>query len=174
VYDYTYSLAYSQAYSLGGRTNVRAEEAIQKAFVEVTVLGERYLDDLADALSPGLRRGTAQPLLRLHRDGPERVSVLARALGLDSTTVTRHLDELERRGLVTRTQDATDGRASVVRLTAMALAQLDAAQAERRRRLRDVMAGWPAQERSEFARLFGRFVEDAAHDSALTSGARSG
>ena len=138
------------------------EETILAAFVELTALGERYLDDFAEALSPGLRRGTAQPLIRLYRNGPQRVTALARDLGLDSTTVTRHLDELERRDLVARTPDPTDRRASLVRLTPVALAQLDTAEAERRRRLRVVLADWPAADRVTFARLLSRFADQPA------------
>lgn len=146
------------------------EETILAAFVELTTLGQRYQDELADELSPGLRRGTAQPVLRLHRDGPQRVSVLARQLGLDSTTVTRHLDELERRGLVARVPDDADKRASVVRLTPEAVARLDAAETERRRRLHGVLADWPPAERDTFARLLTRFAEQPA----LTVGAHRG
>ena len=143
-------------------SGVPIEETILAAFVELTARGEQYLDDFAEALSPGLRRGTAQPLIRLYRHGPQRVTGLARDLGLDSTTVTRHLDELERRELVARTPDPTDRRASLVRLTPGALAQLDAAEAERRRRLRVALADWPAADRTTFARLLSRFAEQPA------------
>jgi len=148
-----------------------AEDTILAAFVEITAIGQRYQDELADELSPGLRRGTAQPVLRLHRDGPQRVSALARGLGLDSTTVTRHLDELERRGLVVRRPDDADRRASVVGLTAEAVARLDAADTERRRRLRHLLADWPAADRQSFARLLARFAE---RPSLVTTGARHG
>jgi DNA-binding MarR family transcriptional regulator len=150
------------------------EDSIHAAFVELTALGERYLDDFAAELSPGLRRGTAQPLLRLHRDGPQRVSALAQALGLDSTTVTRHVDELERRGLVSRTTDVADRRALLVRLTPQAVARLDAAETERRRRLRAVLADWPAADRQAFARLLTRFVDRPALDAELTSAVSRG
>src|SRR5262249_42787575 len=111
---------------------LRIEDAIHDAFVELTTLGEQYLSDFADRLSPGLRPGAGPPLLRLHRTGPERVSELAVQLGLDPTTVTRHLDELESRGLIVRRPDPTDRRATLVHLTPAAVAKLDAADADRR------------------------------------------
>jgi DNA-binding MarR family transcriptional regulator len=150
----------------------RLEDALHDAFVELTALGEQYLSDLADELSPGLRRGAVQPLLRLHRIGPERISALACHLGLDSTTVSRHLDELETRGLIARAPDATDGRAVVVRLTTKAVAKMDAADAARRARLHDLLADWPAHDRHEFARLLSRFVHRPALASEIGAGAR--
>jgi len=136
----------------------RLEDAVHDAFVELTSIGDRYLNAFAEELSPGLRRGAVQPLLRLHRVGIERVSEVAAGLGLDATTVTRHLDDLESRGLITRSPDPSDRRATLVRLTPQAVARLDAADADRRTRLRELLADWPADERYEFARLLSRFV----------------
>jgi DNA-binding MarR family transcriptional regulator len=136
----------------------RLEDAVHDAFVELTSIGDHYLNAFAEELSPGLRRGAVQPLLRLHRTGVERVSGLAAGLGLDATTVTRHLDELEARGLITRRPDPSDRRAALVRLTPQAVARLDAADADRRARLRELLADWPADDRYEFARLLSRFV----------------
>jgi DNA-binding MarR family transcriptional regulator len=136
----------------------RLEDAVHDAFVELTSIGDHYLNAFAEELSPGLRRGAVQPLLRLHRLGVERVSGLAAGLGLDATTVTRHLDDLESRGLVTRRPDPSDRRATLVRLTPHAVARLDAADADRRDRLRALLADWPAGDRYEFARLLSRFV----------------
>lgn len=151
----------------------RLEDALHDAFVELTTLGEQYLSDFATRLSPGLRRGAAQPLLRLHRTGPERVSALACQLGLDSTTVTRHLDELESRGLISRAPDADDRRAVLVRLTPKAVAKLDAADAERRTRLHSLLADWPAEDRHDFARLLSRFVHRPDLGSEITAPAPS-
>ncbi|GAA5187577.1 hypothetical protein GCM10023322_36250 [Rugosimonospora acidiphila] len=155
---------------------LRIEDAIHDAFVELTTLGEQYLSDFATRLSPGLRRGAVQPLLRLHRTGPERISELALELGLDPTTVTRHLDELESRGLVARHSDPTDRRATLVHLTAKATAQLDAAEAGRRTRLAGMLADWPEADREAFARLLSRFVHrpQLAREIAVGAGERAG
>ncbi|GIH18553.1 MarR family winged helix-turn-helix transcriptional regulator [Rugosimonospora africana] len=153
---------------------LRIEDAIHDAFVELTALGEQYLSDFATRLSPGLRRGAVQPLLRLHRSGPERVSELAVQLGLDSTTVTRHLDELQARGLVARRPDPTDRRATLVHLTPKAVAQLDAAEVDRRTRLGNVLADWSAGDRYEFARLLHRFVHRPELASEIAVGVGGG
>jgi MarR family transcriptional regulator for hemolysin len=65
---------------------------------------------------------------------------LARAVGIEGPTLTRHLDALERQGLVRRSQDASDRRAVVVELTAAG----NAAHA----RLRDVVVAFDRRLRS--------------------------
>ncbi len=146
----------------------RIEDALHEAIVELTVLGERYLDHLAEQLSPGMRRGVMQPLLRLQRSGPLRVKELADALGLDPTTITRHVDDLAQRGLVVRVPDPADRRAVLVQLTSSARSLLDAAEVDRRGRLRSGLCGWSAGDRTTFADLLTRFVnrDDLAADVA--------
>jgi DNA-binding MarR family transcriptional regulator len=48
-------------------------------------------------------------------------SDLTREMGVDSTAVTRMIDRLEDKGVVTRTQDPGDGRRNIVELTPAAL-----------------------------------------------------
>jgi len=58
---------------------------------------------------------SALPLLRtLQYDGPLRLSALAAQLGLDASTVSRHVAHLEKRGMLDRTDHPEDGRASRV------------------------------------------------------------
>ena len=135
------------------------EDALHGALVELTVLGERYLDTLAEQLSPGMRRGVVHPLMRLQRSGPMRVKQLADLLGLDATTVSRHVDDLGARGLVVRVPDPRDRRAVQVRLTPAAVARLDAAEVERRGGLRQSLSGWSLEDRTRFADLLTRFVD---------------
>jgi DNA-binding MarR family transcriptional regulator len=151
------------------RKNV--EDAIHDAFVELTTLGEKDLSDFAARLSPGLRRGALQPLL-LHRTGPQRVSEFAAQLGLNSTTVARHFDELESRGLIARRPDPTDRRATLVCLTSKAVATFDALKADRRTRLSHPLADWTDTDRYESARLLHRFVHrpDLAGEIAVGVG----
>ena len=58
---------------------------------------------------------SAFPILKLlSHQGPMRLSALAQVLGLDASTVSRHARQLEDRGLLERTEDPDDGRASRV------------------------------------------------------------
>jgi DNA-binding MarR family transcriptional regulator len=140
----------------------RLEDRILDAMAVLLHTTEDYLDELAATFSAGLRRGTIAPLMLLYRVGPSRVSELAEALGLDRTTVTRHLDELEPRGLVVRRPDERDRRALVVSLTPAAVAHLDAMRMRNRQRIRQVCADWTPEERETFGRLLPRFAHESA------------
>jgi DNA-binding MarR family transcriptional regulator len=61
---------------------------------------------------------SAIPILKVlsHR-GPLRLSTLAHTLDLDASTVSRHARQLEERGLLERTDDPDDGRASRVAIS---------------------------------------------------------
>ena len=150
----------------------RLEDVLHEAFTELTVHGDIYLADFAERLSPGLGRGPIKALLKLRRLGPLRVKELAVQLRLDSTTVTRHVDDLSRRGLVSRTTDPADRRAVLVALTPGAVELLEDAEAERRGRLRDGLEDWTMRDREQFVTLLSRFVKRddlAAHASALSA-----
>jgi DNA-binding MarR family transcriptional regulator len=149
----------------------RLEDVLHEAFTELTLHGDIYLAEFAESLSPGLGRGPVKALFRLQRLGPLRVKDLAVQLRLDSTTVTRHVDDLERRGLVVREPDARDRRAVRVRLSTRAEQLLGEAEAERRGKLRDGLQGWSQADRETFVRLLSRFVRRddlAAHVAAIS------
>jgi DNA-binding MarR family transcriptional regulator len=140
---------------------VQLEDRIMDAMGLLMRMSESYLDDLAATFASGLHRGTVLPLTVLHRIGPVRVSELADALGLDRTTVTRHLDELERRGLVDRRPDERDRRAVRISLTPKAASHLDDMRAKNRQRIKRICADWAPDERRSFAHLLTRFADDS-------------
>lgn len=149
----------------------RLEDVLHEALTELTLHGDIYLADFAETLSPGMGRGPAKALFKLKRLGPLRVKDLAVQLRLDSTTVSRHVDDLERRGLVVREQDLTDRRAVLVRLSPRADELLDDAEVERRGKLRGGLLDWSPSDRETFVRLLSRFVQRddlATHVAAIT------
>ncbi|MEM9382156.1 MAG: MarR family transcriptional regulator [Planctomycetota bacterium] len=56
----------------------------------------------------------------IHRAGQVTASDLTRTIGVDSTAVTRMIDRLEDKGLVSRSKDPDDGRRHIVELTTAA------------------------------------------------------
>ena len=88
-----------------------------------------------------------------------RVTDLAARLGIDTPGVTRKAHQLERQGLVSRCRDTTDARASLVRLTPEGQWALNRFLEVRHQWFAAVLAGWPAAERREFARLLARFTD---------------
>jgi DNA-binding MarR family transcriptional regulator len=71
---------------------------------------------------------SALTLATLERQGPVRVSALAAREGIAQPSMTQLLQRLEARGLVMRSADATDARATLVTITEAGVAAL----AERR------------------------------------------
>lgn len=87
---------------------------------------------------------------------------LAAAVGIEGPTLTRHLDALERQGLVRRRQDPADRRAVVVELTSAghaAHARLLGVVIAFDRRLR---SGMSANEVDRLRDLLGRLEENVA------------
>ena len=82
------------------------------ALVRRFALGER-----ADVSCCGVTVAQAATLEAL-QSGPLRQAALGRRLGIDASTLTRNLDRLQERELVTRAPDPGDRRATRVALTA--------------------------------------------------------
>ena len=104
---------------------------------------------------------SAFPILKLlSHQGPMRLSALASALGLDASTVSRHARQLEDRGLLVRTGDPDDGRASRVALSAQGDACLARGFETRRLLLTHALDGWSDEERETLRTLLHRLVQN--------------
>jgi DNA-binding MarR family transcriptional regulator len=97
------------------------------------------------------------PLVRL---GPLRQGALAELVHADPSTVSRHVTSLVERGLVTRTADETDGRASRLVVTDAGHAELEELRRERETHLERVTGNWSEAELATFTTLFGRLLDD--------------
>ena len=107
---------------------------------------------LAEARVDVDRAGTAL-LYVLHVHGASlRLTDLAEQLHIDAPAVTRKAQQLERSGLVGRTRDVADGRASRLQLTAAGRKAISRILAARRAWLTGLLSGWPESEQAEFAR----------------------
>lgn len=93
--------------------------------------------------------------------GPRRPTAIADALGTGASHVSKIVRRLENDGLVTRSADPTDRRASLIALTP------DGRDAARHiyvlgdRMIADVLAGWPASDVRRYTDLSERFVGEA-------------
>ena len=76
------------------------------------------LSEQADVRCCGMTVAQAATITVLHVEGPLRLSVLSRRLGIAPSTLTRNVERIERRGLVERIADPEDGRATLLRLSA--------------------------------------------------------
>ena len=89
-----------------------------------------------------------------------RLTELAEHLRIDAPAVTRKAQQLERAGLVSRTRDERDARATRLQLTDTGRQVLTRYLDGRRTWLATLLTDWPETERSEFARLLRRFNDD--------------
>jgi DNA-binding MarR family transcriptional regulator len=91
--------------------------------------------------------------------GSLRVSELAGSTGLDTSTASRHVRQLEQGGYLARTGDPDDRRAFQVRLTRRGRAALDQAMRARAAVLDRAVADWPSQDRAALGTLMTRLAE---------------
>lgn len=69
------------------------------------------------ATAGGLSTAASSALSRLNREGPQRLTDLARAEGVSQPNMTQLVTRLERAALVRRTADSRDGRGVLVEVT---------------------------------------------------------
>jgi DNA-binding MarR family transcriptional regulator len=115
-----------------------------------------------------LERAAHQVLSRIASRGPSRLSALAGDLYVDLSTVSRQVAALEAAGLVRRTTDPDDRRASLIEATEAGSAIYIRNRDTWVSGLRERLADWTPAERREFVRLFARF------NDAIAAGATGG
>lgn len=100
-------------------------------------------------------------VLNVVREHPGiRVSELAGNVGLDASTVSRHIRSLEAIGYLTRVIDPRDRRASCLELTAEGLTVIAAAFESRAAMILAAMGSWSIEDQDRFIDLVVRFAED--------------
>jgi len=146
------------------RITVDVYEQIGRQFGMFLRRSERFFCEHKDVQGIALERAALTLLGRIVAAGPVRLSVLAEDADLDLSTVSRQAAALQTAGLVARTPDAADRRASVIEVTTAGADVYARHKAIWHAALHDLLADWTITERSEFARLFTSFNEKiAAH-----------
>jgi DNA-binding MarR family transcriptional regulator len=103
---------------------------------------------------------TVPVLHMLSCTGAIRLSELAARMQLDASTVSRHARQLEERGLISRTGDPDDRRASRVEITELGRKAMAASFEHRKQLIAHAIASWPDEDLSTLRRLATRFVVD--------------
>ncbi|MBZ6113644.1 MULTISPECIES: MarR family winged helix-turn-helix transcriptional regulator [Streptomyces] len=99
------------------------------------------------ARTGSLSTAASSTLGRLEREGPQRLTELARAEGVSQPNMTQLVTRLERAGLVRRTADASDGRGVLVAVTSTGLEVVARRRAERAHALEQLMEDMTGPER---------------------------
>jgi DNA-binding MarR family transcriptional regulator len=146
----------------------RSSDQIQAALQLVTgsITQAKAHERLLRRAGIRLDRAGASLLYKLHLSGePLRVTDLAEMLGVDTPTVTRKIQQLEREKLVTRQADSYDRRATRISLTAAGRNTLEKILKARLEWLDGLVADWDQADRTDFARLLAKFAAVLQDDS---------
>lgn len=152
----------------------RRADALQGLEQEVGVMIRRIrriVAERARTVHPDLQSSSYLMLSWLEQHGPQRASAMAEAFGIDKGAISRQVQHLVELGLVDRTPDPQDGRASLVSATPAAVDGLAEVSRAQRRWLDERLADWSAAELASFVDLFGRY--NAALDRAPVGAAVS-
>ncbi len=84
---------------------------------------------------------------------------LSEIISIDNAAVTRHVDTLERNGLITRTQDPEDRRKYMVSITEKGIAEADKSKAIVRRINTMLKDGFSEEEVELFKRMLNSFFD---------------
>jgi DNA-binding MarR family transcriptional regulator len=112
--------------------------------------------ELARDVHPELDPDAYGLLLRIELAGPARLTDLAEFFGVGKGTMSRQLRQLERLGLVSRTPDPIDGRASRLDLTEEGRRRYGQARVARLERLRRLLEQWDRADVIRLAELLHR------------------
>lgn len=115
---------------------------------------------LAAAGGVHLDRADYGVLVRIDEAAPVRMTDLAESLGIDISTVSRNVRGLERAGLVRRTGDPADQRASRLSLSDEGQDMLCRVRRTRQEAMRRLLADWSETDRALLARLVARLSGD--------------
>jgi DNA-binding MarR family transcriptional regulator len=116
------------------------------------VIGER-----ARAVHPELQSSSYLMLSWLIEHGPQRASAMSEAFGIDKGAISRQVQHLVDLGLVDRSPDPQDGRATLVSASAAATGRLSAVIAERRRWIDERLGDWSDDDLEAYVALLRRY-----------------
>jgi DNA-binding MarR family transcriptional regulator len=119
--------------------------------------GQKRLAKRASALADVDLSYSGILILETLSDRPVRVTELAESTQIPTPSITRQIQDLESKGLISRSSDEQDGRASIVGLSEKGLRAAEAVGSVRIERLQRALDGWEVDDlrllKTAFARL---------------------
>lgn len=141
-------------------TDDRRDAALRMLEHEIGFLFRRIRRGIAERATqvhPELTATSYSLLSTLHEFGPRRAADLAEMFGLDKGAVSRIVHQLLELGLIARSPDPADGRASILSVTEDGDRRMVHMHEERRRRFGTRLAEWAPEEMEDLAERLGRF-----------------
>jgi DNA-binding MarR family transcriptional regulator len=118
---------------------------------------KRVIGERARAVHEELQPAASLMLSWLADEGPVRASLMVETFGIDKGAVSRQLQHLVDLGLVERTPDPDDGRATLVAASDDAIRRLADVAEHRRKWLDEQLGDWDATELAQFTELLERY-----------------
>ncbi|WP_086788522.1 MarR family winged helix-turn-helix transcriptional regulator [Crossiella equi] len=112
----------------------------------------------AQSAKLGIDKTSFTLLATLVHTGPLRSSALAEAVYSDPSTISRQVAQLVKDGLVERTADPLDGRATLLAATESGRELFRQRRDRRNEMIASILADWSPEDRRQLATLFHRFV----------------
>jgi DNA-binding MarR family transcriptional regulator len=116
----------------------------------------RALSERAALVHPSLQPSSYVMLAHLIEAGPRRSADIAEAFDLDKGAVSRQVQHLVELGLVERTPDPADGRATILTATTEAKDRVDQVSRLRIEQLDARLAEWTAEDLDDLVSRFSR------------------
>jgi DNA-binding MarR family transcriptional regulator len=141
-------------------TTTARDEAMRALEHEIGLLLRRIRRGMAEraaVVHPDLNLTSYTLLATLADSGPSRAADLADVFALDKGSVSRVVHQLVEFGLVERTPDPKDGRASILEVTAEATRRLALMHETRRAQFDARMTGWAPEEIDDLVGSLARF-----------------
>jgi len=130
-----------------------AVRALEAEFGELINQFRRIISENANRVMPGMLPGAYKVFTTIVRRERVTQSALAEALMTDKGQLSRTVRELEQLGLVQRTPDPTDGRASILSPTPFGLERLAEARVPQEHMLATALAEWDIEDIHSLTRL---------------------
>jgi DNA-binding MarR family transcriptional regulator len=153
-----------------GRGQLSDVERIDRALGQVIREGLNQIRDgiTSDEQIP-FDLSTYEVLARVVDGAPIRVSDLAPNLGLDASTVSRHVFKLGNLGLIERRADVGDRRVVWLEPSPQGVRLVEGRSRARRAALRRLLATWTQKDRESFVVLLEKFFDGLEEESTKLS-----
>jgi DNA-binding MarR family transcriptional regulator len=140
------------------RNRQKQVNSVAESFLDLQRTVRRSKARLAAAGVNDVESATQLILQTVATGGPMRASELALSVQSDLSTVSRQVTVLVGRGLLGRSADQLDGRASLLVVTAAGRAAIAEHEQGRAEFFYDVLSGWRVDELRQFAQQMRRFT----------------
>ncbi|MHA6762484.1 MarR family winged helix-turn-helix transcriptional regulator [Streptacidiphilus sp. PAMC 29251] len=144
-------------------------DEIPALVIQLVNLSRRFRSN-GERLHPELTFAAYSLLAQLQQLGGARAGDLVGLSGLNKSTISRQLADLQREDLVVRALDPADNRVQVIKVSERGLRLLTAADAAMRRETARRTVGWTPQEIAAFHGLLARYNQPPGReDDALSA-----